>query len=725
MSILSRRRGAAALAIALTSTVAAAVAVAEGSASADTGAACSASYVIGWQTPSNNPPDFGVTVTVTNNATYAITGWTVTWSYTAGQTIIAGSPYSANVTQTGTTVAATPMGSYNANLAPGASTTWGFHGTYNGTSNPVPTVTCTGPSQGSASATLAGNLSPLGINTASWDTNFVDPEIATYLSTANAGLIRYPGGSWADQYMWQTNTVNNSVQPVDFADYSAQVDAVTGGQKFVTINYGSDTPESAAAWVRQSQTAGQGVTLWEIGNELYGSWETDNHANPHTAQSYATNALPYLKAMKAADPNAHICYDYAMDGNLAPGAGVDGWQTWNSTILSADAAYLDCADVHWYPINGVPAESTQSIMELIDNIPAAAAEVKAALSTYDPTAYFVVGETNMSQTQNEWNERPVGALFAAANALEWLSYGAQSVDWWDVHNYGTGTADFGMFSSAGDGQPAMNTPFPPYYGYVLAAKLAVKGATVGTLVVPTADIYSYYANLPGGGYAVLLANANPSSARSVSTASLGITGAQQTQYVYSAANPTIATSTFSGSSVSVPAEGIVVLTSVSGTPPSPSPSVSPSRSPSPSPSVSPSASPSPSPSPSRSPSPSPSPSPSVSPSRSPSPSPSPSGGGVGTCTATYSVTSSWPGGFVANVDVQAGSAAINGWRVTLTLPSGATITNVWNGVNTGTSGTVQVTNAAYNGSLGAGVTTSFGLQGGGSGTPVTATCAAS
>ena len=189
MSILSRRRGAAALAIALTSTVAAAVAVAEGSASADTGAACSASYVIGWQTPSNNPPDFGVTVTVTNNATYAITGWTVTWSYTAGQAIIAGSPYSANVTQTGTTVAATPMGSYNANLAPGASTTWGFHGTYNGTSNPVPTVTCTGPSQGSASATLAGNLSPLGINTASWDTNFVDPEIATYLSTANAGLI--------------------------------------------------------------------------------------------------------------------------------------------------------------------------------------------------------------------------------------------------------------------------------------------------------------------------------------------------------------------------------------------------------------------------------------------------------------------------------------------------------------------------------------------------------
>ena len=144
-----------------------------------------------------------------------------------------------------------------------------------------------------------------------------------------------------------------------------------------------------------------------------------------------------MQAMKAANPDAQICYDYAMDGNLAPGSGVTDYQDWNSTILQADAADINCADVHWYPINGTPSESVQSIMELIDNIPPAAAEVKAALSAYDPSAYFVVGETNMSQTANEWNEEPVGALFAAANAMEWLSFGAQSVDWWDVHNYGT------------------------------------------------------------------------------------------------------------------------------------------------------------------------------------------------------------------------------------------------------------------------------------------------
>lgn len=563
----SRRRTGRALLALLAVAAATGVVAGTRTATADTGAACSAAYTVSWQTPSNNPPDFGVSVTVTNNAPYPITNWSVSWSWTAGQKLIAGSAYSATVVQNGTTVTATPAGSYNANLAAGATTSWGLHATFDGANNPIPTVTCQGPSQGNARSTLTSSLEPLGVNTASWDTNFVDASIATDLSAARVGLIRYPGGSWADRYLWQTNTVGGEKQPVDFAAFSAQVNKITNGQKFVTVNYGSDTPASAAAWVKQSAATGQGVTLWEIGNELYGSWETDNHENPHTASSYATNATPYLKAMKAADPNAQICYDYAMDGGLAPGSGADNWQSWNSTILKANAADIDCADVHWYPINGVPPQTTQSIMELIDNIPAAAAEVKATLAQYDPTAYFVVGETNMSQTQNAWNEQPVGALFAAANALEWLANGAQSVEWWDVHNYGTSDADFGMFSSAGSGQPAMNTPFPPYYGHKLAAELAVKGATVGTLIVPTPNIYGYFSKLPDGSYSVMLINADPTHAYSIDTSQLGITGTSATRYLYDRDHPTITSGAFSGSSVPVPAESIVVLSHATGTPP--------------------------------------------------------------------------------------------------------------------------------------------------------------
>jgi Cellulose binding domain len=700
MSMSSRRWGSAALAIALTAAAAVSAMTASATrAPADTGASCNVSYTIGWQTPSDNPPDFGATVTVTNNSSYAISNWTVTWTFTAGQTIIAGSPYSANVTQSGSTVTATPM-SFNASLAAGGSTTWGFHGTYNGTSNPVPAITCSGPSQGSSSATLSGPLDPLGVNTAAWDTNFVDPAIASAMSAATLGLVRYPGGSWADQYLWQPNTVSGSTQPVDFAQYSSQVDAVSGGQKFVTVDYGSDTPQSAAAWVTQSATSGQGVALWEIGNEEYGSWEADNHANPHTASSYATNALPYMQDMKAANPSAQICYDYAMDGTLAPGAGVSGFQNWNDTILQADAADINCADVHWYPINGTPTESVQSIMELIDNIPPAAAEIHTALSAYDPSAYFVVGETNMSQTANAWNEQPVGALFAAANAMEWLSFGAQSVDWWDVHNYGTPTADFGMFSSASGGEPAVDTPYPPYYGYLLASKLAVKGAKVGTLAVSAPNIYSYYSDLPGGSYAVMLVNADPANAYTVSTSSLGITGSSETEYTYDNANPTIVSGSFSGSSVSVPAESVVVVTSASGGPP-PSPTPSPTRT-TPTPTPTPTT---PTPTPTT-----PTPTPTT-----PTPTATSTSSPSLACQVTWSVVNSWSGGFQLGFTVtNSGTAATTGWNASFSWPGAQAISQIWNAASTQSGAAVSVTNASYDGAIPKGGSTTFGLLGTGS-----------
>ena len=61
-----------------------------------------------------------------------------------------------------------------------------------------------------------------------------------------------------------------------------------------------------------------------------------------------------------------------------------------------------------------------------------------------------------------------------------------------------------------------------------------------------------------------------------------------------------------------------------------------------------------------------------------------------------------------------GSTTLNGWTVRLTLAGGQTIANVWNGVNTGTSGAVSVRNADYNGSLGANASTSFGFVANGS-----------
>ncbi|WP_422756045.1 endo-1,4-beta-xylanase [Micromonospora sp. WMMD708] len=96
--------------------------------------------------------------------------------------------------------------------------------------------------------------------------------------------------------------------------------------------------------------------------------------------------------------------------------------------------------------------------------------------------------------------------------------------------------------------------------------------------------------------------------------------------------------------------------------------------------------------------------------------------GDGDCAASVSVNS-WSGGFVATVTVTAGPAGLNGWVVNLTLPSGATVTNVWSAQNTGTSGDVSFRNVSYNSSVGAGAGTEFGFQGTGNGPTGTATCA--
>jgi hypothetical protein len=78
------------------------------------------------------------------------------------------------------------------------------------------------------------------------------------------------------------------------------------------------------------------------------------------------------------------------------------------------------------------------------------------------------------------------------------------------------------------------------------------------------------------------------------------------------------------------------------------------------------------------------------------------------CTAVTTVTSSWQGGFQATVTVTAGAAPVAGWAATWTLPAGTSVNQAWNGALSVTGSSVTVRNASYNGSLGAGASTSFG-----------------
>jgi endoglucanase len=84
---------------------------------------------------------FQGSVTVKNTGAAATKSWTVGWTFTGGQTIT--QSWGGTVTQSGTAVTVKDAG-YNAVLAPGATTTFGFLGNLPSTGNPVPSpVTCT------------------------------------------------------------------------------------------------------------------------------------------------------------------------------------------------------------------------------------------------------------------------------------------------------------------------------------------------------------------------------------------------------------------------------------------------------------------------------------------------------------------------------------------------------------------------------------------------------
>jgi Glycosyl hydrolase family 12/Cellulose binding domain len=115
-----------------------------------------------------------------------------------------------------------------------------------------------------------------------------------------------------------------------------------------------------------------------------------------------------------------------------------------------------------------------------------------------------------------------------------------------------------------------------------------------------------------------------------------------------------------------------------------------------------------------------SPPPSSPPPSSPPPSSPPPGGG---CSAAYSVTGTWQGGFQGQIIVKNNSSStINAWHLAWTWPSGQTITNLWNGTYSQNGSSVSVTNASYDGTLSPGQTATVGFTANGSSASPSVSC---
>jgi hypothetical protein len=475
--------------------------------------------------------------------------------------------------------------------------------------------------------------SPLGMNIPPWDALYANTGsgniLQKFLKNADVTQLHYGGGQYSDEFDWQTDSSIQNCKTTALSQYTAKCAIYNalyftlfskkaraiGAQSFVTVNYGSGTPSEAAAEVKQSKKAGDQVAEWEIGNEGYGCWEDNNWLadapedyqgyNPKAtlvdgnnptcpmikegsvdagmaimAKSYAANAAKFMAAMKAVNPGADIGVPYAFDSSVG-GASVAGSTVWNNTVLSADRKYIGFVDLHWYPesyggTTGADGNPTaQQVIQSVYQIPAEYAKVKAELKANGLSgAKMVVGETGVSYLATNTACKAVGALFAAGDALEWLSQGASTVDWWQLSGYGnTGTtctkADEGMFTS--NNKPVQESP---YVGYMLAGSLAKPGAKLTTLALtPAADsssVLAFQSVLPTGKADVLLINTSTSTQAAVTFRS-SLAG-KLTKVLYAGGNQnsfgtktttSATTSAAVAKGIVLPAESITLLKNVS------------------------------------------------------------------------------------------------------------------------------------------------------------------
>jgi hypothetical protein len=560
------------------------------------------------------------------------------------------------------------------------------------------TVIAALPASAAVAATVAVNAgqslaiipsTAFGVNVAVYDGHMNDSPVVGLLKGAGVDTVRYPGGSFADIYHWQTNTADGGfVAPnTDFDTYMGTVRSAAA-QPIIIANYGSGTPQEAADWVRYANvTKGYGAKYWEIGNEVYGNgeygsaWEADNHSS-HSATTYANNLLQYVSAMKAVDSTIKIGAVLTTPGSWPDGlVGTGDSQDWNHTVMSIAGSKIDFVIVHWYPggnsesdLLGKPqvqvAGVTSSLHSLINQYAGSnAANVGIAVTETNSTVY--------TDTQP-------GGLFAADTYLTWLENGVFNIDWWDLHNGSdcgnvttvdgaTDYNDFGVLSAGSSCEPAANTPFATYYGIQMLSKLGVPGDVLVTATSSASLLTAHAVRRGNGDVDVLFINKDPSNAYTANLSFSGFTPSLDTPTVYTyPLNGSSITSTNGGSASSqtIPAYSLVTvqLHPGGGTP-------------------------------------------SSSPSRTTSPSPSPTGGAIGACRFSY-VKNEWPGGLTGNVTItNTGNTAVNGWTVTFSFPGDTTVTGAWNATVTQSGTAVTAKNASYNGTITPGANASFGFQG--------------
>jgi len=176
----------------------------------------------------------------------------------------------------------------------------------------------------------------------------MDPEMIAMAKAVKSPIIRF-GGNFTSAYHWRDGIGphDKRVSMLNVAwgmpeyntfgtDEFLRFCKLLGARPQIALNLGSGTPEEATQWVKYVNEAWgdhSGGLLWELGNELWGTFQVGYP----TRQRVADRTRAFSGAVRALDPRAKL---------IATGGDEDTYPDWNAAQLT-NAGAFDYLSTHF------------------------------------------------------------------------------------------------------------------------------------------------------------------------------------------------------------------------------------------------------------------------------------------------------------------------------------------------------------------------------------------
>lgn len=429
----------------------------------------------------------------------------------------------------------------------------------------------------------------LGVNLTWWDSNLNTPQTRQLVQSAGLSLYRFPGGSSADTWHFtDAPTWPNEGTSANMAAFIASV----SGAGIVTVNYGTASPQEDAAllayfngnvadttpigmgpqwsdasnsWVnvdwksagywsglraaaplaqddglnflRLGRTAPFGLHYFEVGNEIYGFWETDHHAIANDPATYVAFAKQFAGFASQIDPTIAIGIDGSGTGasySQIPGNFTDlvlqqgviqgfipdfisdhSYMQEPGTEGDANLLLHTATDPNATSSDGPlywPARAAAYRNLITKDLGVAGKNVQLLLTEFNSVNYNPSNQTT-SLVNGLWLADTMGFLFQTeyAGATVWDLRNSFETSHYQSGLYGWRTGgDYGLLGSYNAPLPQTGpyVPYPTYFALELWAKMIHPGDVMVQATSDNALLTAYAVKQANGHLALLIVNKN-------------------------------------------------------------------------------------------------------------------------------------------------------------------------------------------------------------------------